>query len=330
MRSVWYKETSRKQSLRVTAFAVMGACLLSSLLSATMALRMNHAAVQEEQQKQAESTMVFEDKYATAFDGDASILNLRNMLSLEITADGESRLVFMMGGTVAQALECAGLKLGEYDYTEPALDETVSMGSRITVHRVSYEEKVTEESIPAETQVVYTSLYKSKPNKVTVMQEGRDGVRTIVTKEHWIDGVLQSAEVISDEITVAPVDRVVKKYGAGAPVSPLTGPDGTTNAPTSYKRVLTGQAAGYSSKGGKGASGLGLDYGTVAVDPKIIPYGTLLYIVSKDGSFVYGYAIATDTGNAVCKGTIIVDLYYKTYEESCLNGMKDVNVYVVG
>ena len=95
-------------------------------------------------------------------------------------------------------------------------------------------------------------------------------------------------------------------YGAGAPVSPLTGPDGTTNAPASYSQVLTGKATGYYSRTGKGSSGLGLGYGTVAVDPSVIPYGTLLYITSTDGSFVYGYAVATDTGIAVQKGQILV------------------------
>ena len=81
---------------------------------------------------------------------------------------------------------------------------------------------------------------------------------------------------------------------------------------------------------GKGSSGLGLGYGTVAVDPSVIPYGTLLYITSTDGSFVYGYAVATDTGIAVQKGQILVDLFYETYAESVINGAIQVNVYVVG
>ena len=71
-------------------------------------------------------------------------------------------------------------------------------------------------------------------------------------------------------------------------------------------------------------------YGTVAVDPSVIPYGTLLYITSTDGSFVYGYAVATDTGIAVQKGQILVDLFYETYAESVINGAIQVNVYVVG
>ena len=48
-----------------------------------------------------------------------------------------------------------------------------------------------------------------------------------------------------------------------------------------------------------------------------------------DGKFVYGYAVATDTGIAVQKGQILVDLFYETYAESVINGAIQVNVYVV-
>ena len=41
--------------------------------------------------------------------------------------------------------------------------------------------------------------------------------------------------------------------------------------------------------------------GNVAVDPRIIPYGSKLFIMSADGKYVYGYGIACDTGGSVRK-----------------------------
>ena len=216
------------------------------------------------------------------------------------------------------------------DYTEPALSARVTAGSKIEVHRVEYQDKVETQAVPYDTEYVYTSLYFRNTGRATTMQHGAEGQQTVTTRERWVDGELENSVVTDVTTTVEPTDHVVKTYGAGAPVSPLTGPDGTTNAPASYSKVLTGKATGYYSKSGKGSSGLGLGYGTVAVDPSVIPYGTLLYITSPDGSFVYGYAVATDTGIAVQDGRILVDLFYETYAESVINGAINVNVYVVG
>ncbi len=94
--------------------------------------------------------------------------------------------------------------------------------------------------------------------------------------------------------------------------------------------MLTGKATGYYSRTGKGSSGLGLGYGTVAVDPDVIPYGTLLYITSTDGSFVYGYAVATGHRHRRPEGADRLSLFYETYAESVINGAIQVNVYVVG
>ena len=70
--------------------------------------------------------------------------------------------------------------------------------------------------------------------------------------------------------------------------------------------------------------------GYVAVDPKIIPYGTKLWIVAHGNTgFVYGYALAADTGGAMLSGKNFVDLYYDTYYECVLNGLRYVDVYVL-
>ena len=268
--------------------------------------------------------------YYTAFSGNLATLNIERAFTVNIQADGQEYPVKMAFGTVADALERAGITLEADDYTEPALDQLVTVGSEITVHRVDYQDKVETQTIPYDTQYVYTSLYFRNTGRATTLQHGAEGQQTVTTREMYVDGELENSMVVDVTTTVEPTDHVIKTYGAGAPVSPLTGPDGTTNAPASYSQVLTGKATGYYSRTGKGSSGLGLGYGTVAVDPSVIPYGTLLYITSTDGSFVYGYAVVTDTGIAVQKGQILVDLFYETYAESVINGAIQVNVYVVG
>ena len=271
-----------------------------------------------------------DEVYYTAFSGNLASLNIERAFSVSITADGQEYPVKLVFGTVADALERAGITLEGDDYTEPALDHVVTAGSKIVVHRVDYAERVETQAIPYDTQYVYTSLYFRNTGRTTTVQHGAAGQQTVTTREKYVDGELENSMVVDVTTTVEPTDHVIKTYGAGAPVSPLTGPDGTTNAPASYSQVLTGKATGYYSRTGKGSSGLGLGYGTVAVDPSVIPYGTLLYITSTDGSFVYGYAVATDTGIAVQKGQILVDLFYETYAESVINGAIQVNVYVVG
>ena len=67
----------------------------------------------------------------------------------------------------------------------------------------------------------------------------------------------------------------------------------------------------------------------MAVNPNVIPYGSLMYITSADGRFVYGYAYAADTGTAMMTGSTFIDLYYETYSESVDNAVIAVNVYVL-
>ena len=331
-------------SPRVLAFCVMAVCLVVTLSVTAANLRLTYVtdsngarqviltSETDPAQLMNLSGIASEEGdhvYYTAFSGNLASLNIERAFTVTIQADGQEYPVKLVYGTVADALQRAGINLDEDDYTEPALDQRVSAGSNIVVHRVDYQQRVETQAIPYDTEYVYTSLYFRNTGRTTTVRHGAEGQQTVTTLERWVDGELENSVVVDTTTTVEPTNHVVKTYGAGAPVSPLTGPDGTTNAPTSYKKVLTGKATGYYSRTGKGSSGLGLGYGTVAVDPDVIPYGTLLYITSTDGKFVYGYAIATDTGVAVQNGQILVDLFYETYAESVLNGAMQVNVYVV-
>ena len=138
-----------------------------------------------------------------------------------------------------------------------------------------------------------------------------------------------SSQVVSVVQTVAPRNTIIRAYQKGAPVSSLEGPELVNGVPSTYRAVYTGRATGYTASRGRGASGLGLYYGTVAVNPNQIPYGSKLYITSTDGRLVYGYAIATDTGGAMLNGSVLVDLFMETYYEAAAVGAMQVNVYVI-
>lgn len=266
----------------------------------------------------------------TAYNGNLASLSIQRAVPITVNADGQEHVAEMVGGTVQQALEACGVELGEHDYTEPSLHTEVSQGEPITVHRVEYRDTLSYESIPFETEYVYTSLFYRNKSRTVTLQQGHEGTNEITHRERVVDGEVESSQVVSVVMTDPPVNTIIKAYKAGAPVSSLAGPEVVNGVPASYSAVYTGRATGYSASRGRGASGLGLGYGTVAVNPNLIPYGTKLYITSTDGRFVYGYAIATDTGTSLLNGTCLVDLFYETYSESLMNGVQQVNMYVVG
>ena len=65
----------------------------------------------------------------------------------------------------------------------------------------------------------------------------------------------------------------------------------------------------------------------MAVDPRVIPLGTKLYIESLDNTKDYGFAIAEDKGSAI-KGNKI-DLFFNTSAECKSFGRRNVKVYVL-
>jgi 3D (Asp-Asp-Asp) domain-containing protein len=75
------------------------------------------------------------------------------------------------------------------------------------------------------------------------------------------------------------------------------------------------------SSSGRTATGRRAEYGIIAVDPRVIPLGTTLYVDR------YGFAIAADTGRKI-KGTRI-DLCFPTHREALQFGRKTVKVLLL-
>ncbi len=273
-----------------------------------------------------------DDVLYTSYNGGYKNMTISRGFTVPITVDGAETTACLRQGTVKDALANAGVVLGEHDYTTPSLNTILNEGDSVRVYRVQYVDNSYEETVPYETTYKKSSLTYRFPKKQYTLTEGTNGKNLVTYRERYVDGELDLALVSKVQVVKKPVNKVVLTYGAGVPVSPLKAPAGVTvnnGVPTGYTRVLSNQkATGYYSARGKGSSGLGLFYGSVAVNPNVIPYGTKMYIASPDGKFVYGWAIATDTGTALMEGIIGVDLFYETYKESRLNWANTVNIYI--
>ncbi|MBR2504281.1 MAG: G5 domain-containing protein [Oscillospiraceae bacterium] len=267
----------------------------------------------------------------TTFPDRYTNITIRQVIHVPITVDGGTINSRIYTGTVKNCLMNAGVMLGEHDYTEPSLNTPVDENTKIRVYRVEYRDTQYEEAIPYETEYKEHSLVWRFKKRQYVLTAGSEGKNLVTHRERYVDGQMESSLITKVETVREPVNEVVLRY-KNTPISPLEAPEGVTvtnNVPSSYRTCYTMSATGYTAKRGRGASRLGLYCGTVAVNPNLIPYGTKLYITSADGQFVYGFAIATDTGSAMMANPYAIDLFYDTYKESALNWRNEVLVYVL-
>lgn len=232
--------------------------------------------------------------------------------------DGKKTIIAEASGyTVADVLDNLDIKLNKLDRVSLPLDEIAKEGMEIRIDRVVVENLENKIEIPFETE--------SRENKdmfegeKKVITKGEVGQKTESLKNTYVNGVLETTEVLKSEITKDPVKEVVEvgtKKGTVAPNG--------KNA----KRVIVMQATAYDpTAGSKTAMGTRARVGAVAVDPKVIPLGSKLYIESMDGFASYGYATAEDTGGAI-KGNRI-DLFYNSNAEANRFGRRNVKVYVL-
>lgn len=99
--------------------------------------------------------------------------------------------------------------------------------------------------------------------------------------------------------------------------------------PLNYRYKLSGKSTTY-IMGHTTATGTPVHPGVVAVNPRIIPYGTKMYIVANDGSgAVYGYASAEDTGGFIYMNNgPLVDMYVWTMSDVYAWGNHPVDIYI--
>lgn len=273
---------------------------------------------------------------------DGMTVKITNAYHASVTADAVQQTLLLGEGTVKDALQKAGITLGENDEVSPSLDSALYDNVNITVYRVEYTERTVNETIHfAKKTEKSSALYKGQSE---ILQAGANGEKTVTYRDKIVDGVRVSSEAISETVLTEAVPQitavgtkqkaiaVASLRNGGTPISELTAPETlqiVDGAPTQYSKIITGKAAAYTAApGSKTASGRAVKPGYIAVNPNQIPYGSKLWIVSTDG-IVYGYAIAADTGGFVKKGKFTVDLFMNTEAECRQWGSRDVVIYVL-
>ena len=283
---------------------------------------------------EADIVLLEGDKTTFEKDDDNIYITITRAFDVNVIADGKTHTLKMTQGTVADALNEAGIELGENDLVSENLDAELYGGIEIKVSRVKIVEREVETEIDFETEYVDSSNLKIGTQNV--VREGEKGIKTVFYQSTYIDGVFSSTVKIGEEMVKEPVNEIIHKgTSLQVPYAKLSDDkldkvELVNGLPENYVKVVSGKATAYSAHAGSlTASGRYAVVGTVAVNPNIIPYGSELYIVAQNGSRVYGYAIAADTGIGLMDGRVTVDVFMGSYADSCKWGAIYVDVYVL-
>ncbi len=269
-----------------------------------------------------------DDVVTASLDGPEKRICIERAFDVSVTVnDGDATVVRLTGGTVNDALELAGISTDFITVTNLSGTDLVTDGLNICVEELETAERVETEEIPFITTYRYT---EDRPvGSQEIVQKGVVGKKTCRYTDYLHDGEVVRSELTSEELTKQPVNAVILVGQGELPAFAAEYPLDENGIPVKYKQVIEGKACAYTAKAGAvTATGTTPHIGTVAVNPKIIPYGSKLFIVSNSG-YVYGYATAEDTGGALMKNQIVADLYMNTREDCFAFGRRTVKVYIL-
>jgi 3D (Asp-Asp-Asp) domain-containing protein len=248
--------------------------------------------------------------------------------------------------TVGQALAAMGISLAALDRVMPDASALARDGLSIRLTRVEAKVLTRRIAIPAELR--YQPTTKIKAGAKQTIQDAKPGFYEVSERVWKRDGLETKREFVSKRLAVAPQHQIValgvkghlmpdavrphRRYASalafrgGTPRDRMLPPaNPKTFAPVkSFSVLATGYSAGPAGGaiGNWTATGVRCTYGAVAVDPRLIPLGSKLYIEG------YGYGFACDTGGAI-KGRHI-DLAFDSPRAAFRHGKKRTTVWVLG
>ena len=269
------------------------------------------------------SMLVPEEDDLFEVSGSGRVIDIRmfRKFPVSVSADGETTEVWTYGTNVRELFLLAGVEVGEKDVANYPFEQKIERTAELSLTRWRSERVVTEEVIPYSVQRM--GLGSGTAN--VRYTKGKNGLKRVVLEKEYLGDELVGTTVVSEEIIRKPVDSVAVVLEGGTLST-------SRSATTRYSYVLDMLATAYTYGengpwGNVTATGKPVQVGRVAVDPKVIPLGSRLYITYPNGNVCYGFAVAEDTGGAI-KGNRI-DLFFETRDEVYSFGRRNVKVYVL-
>ena len=242
-----------------------------------------------------------------------------------------------LGETVEQLLTRYGFSWEAGDVLSHSPSAETRDGMVLRVDRVVSQEQHYATAVPHEVRYCSDPALPTGTSQVLIPGEDGELLRTALVT--YTNNLETGRRITGETMTRAPVTELIAQGTGPAPEVPepeLVIEDG-------FIRLATGEILTYYDTAPVRATAYthtdeGCDFitytgsrvrvGTVAVDPRYIPYGTRMFIVSDDGEYIYGISVAEDCGGAI-KGDRI-DLYFPTYQECIQFGRRDCTIYFLG
>ncbi len=294
-----------------------------------------------------------QDTYTTNSTLGKSEITIQRQQTVTVICGGHREVVTTYGETVESLLEGVGLLPGELDMVSVPLNAQTQDGMTITVTRCVELEMTYTVTVP------FGTLYMLDPSlfdgEERVLMPGIEGQTQKTDRVSYLDGKEVGRYNLTHTDISVPVSQIVavktlegidpeQIFVPGAETAPesnmgngqlqignglIRTPDGQILTYTDTMKVVA--TAYHNSDPGCTiwtAIGTLCRVGAIAVDPKVIPYGTRMYIVTDDGQYIYGTAVAEDCGSAI-KGNR-VDLYFDTVAECWKFGIRNATIYFLG
>ena len=254
-----------------------------------------------------------------------TILGGYSKLNKEVTliVNGEEKQISTFKYDVQDLLVAECVKYDNNDIVTKNLDEKLNDGMEIEVINVTEEVIKESKSVPFEVNVVEDKDLLKGQTKVE--EEGKAGENQLVYKITYHNGKQVEKIFVEEVVSEKPINKIVKK-GTKVEEVKVASSRGESSRKISSNVNSKGKHMSVVATAYTGDSitstGKKPKWGTIAVDPKVIPYGTKVYIPQFNKTF-----IAEDCGGAI-KGNKI-DIFMKD-ESSVYNwGRKTIDIYIV-